>query len=174
VDARLRAAALAVCLLGAGGDAAWLTVSPQGEDFTVSVPARLSRQESSSNTPVGLQRSVVHSTSHDGETFVVVRTIYAETLLERIRKEDLLEASQRRLVSDFGARVVSQQDLKVAGWPGREVELRDRAHKFASVARLFLAGNELYTVVGITRRAGFPHTGIRRFLDSFELSARTP
>lgn len=167
-------AALAVSLIALAGDSAWLTVAPQGEDFAVSVPGRLSRQESSRETPVGLQRSVIHSVSHGDETYVVLRTTYADTLLERMRREDLLEASQRRLLADFGARLVRQEDLQIGGWPGREIQMQDRAHKFMSLARLFLAGNQFYTLVGITRRAGFPQTGIRRFLDSFELTSAPP
>lgn len=106
--------------------------------------------------------------------YMVVYSDYPDGFIERLsNREALLEGVQQGFVQGMDATVLSDRDLSLGQYPGREIRYSTE-QGVTGIARFYLVGKRLYQVV-VKDGEGELESLIQRnrqFLDSFDLTNR--
>ena len=107
----------------------------------------------------------------DGEAAIFVGVCdYGSAISDR-SPDQVLDGAQQGAIDNVKAHLVSGKKIIFGVYPGREFEAESDAIHFT--ARIFLVGTTLYQTL-TAAPLGKPYAGTQRFLDSFQLIARTP
>jgi hypothetical protein len=106
----------------------------------------------------------------DGEAAMFVGVCdYGSAISDRT-PDQVLDGAQQGAIDNVKAHLISGKKITFGVYPGREFEADSNAMHFT--ARIFLVGTTLYQTL-TAAPLGKPYAGTQRFLDSFQLIART-
>jgi hypothetical protein len=83
----------------------------------------------------------------------------------------VLQGAKSGALENTNAHLLSEKAITLGIYPGVEFEAENDTMHFS--ARIYLVGTTLYQTL-IASPLGKPYAGTTRFLDSFQLIARTP
>ena len=154
--------------------AAWKRVAPSRLGFYASMPGTPLLEESSQETPNGaveIHKFTVVPTGRR-EMFVIVSLCFPEVVsLELDGTEALLEGGREDVLTAFRAQLSSEERIVSNGWPG--LKLQALAPKGAMVeAKIYATNDRIFEVVVHVPKNRAGSDDVRKFLDSFALSAR--
>ncbi|MGB3237208.1 MAG: hypothetical protein WBB29_02860 [Geitlerinemataceae cyanobacterium] len=152
----------------------WQTYTSLDGGFRVLFPS--SPQTMTQSIPLeswNLELYVLMAEDATGE-YMVVYSDYPDGFIERLsNREALLEGVQQGFIQGMDATMLSDRDLSLGQYPGREIRYSTQ-EGVTGIARFYLVGKRLYQLVvrdgegereSLTRRD-------RQFFDSFDLSDR--
>jgi hypothetical protein len=148
----------------------WVTLNPDGEGFSVSMPGTAQKTTDSIQTPGGEgSESVWNCADSSGVGYMVVRVQLKPGSLTGAPVKDVLDASvtqEASLIPD--AKIVSQLDVTLSGHPGRRVTVANSTT--TGVGEMFIAGDDIY-FVGVVGDRGIIDAGrTEAFFASFQLT----
>jgi len=98
----------------------------------------------------------------------VAYTDYPEPALAAERMREQLDAARDALLRNIQGSVRLEQDIEIAGLPGRQVYAEGRTGAQLK-ARFVVAGSRLYQIAYVGERDGLAMADIDMFLTSFRL-----
>lgn len=160
-------AALAAC----APELDWRELSvPEGR-FAVLLPGRPQRESRLLDTAAGALSMTMHSFSLKQGSMGVAYTDYPAAALTVEHRRAQVDAARDALVRNIQGRVQSEEDVVIAGLPGRQVYAEGRAGAQQTLlkARFVVVGSRLYQIAYVGERAGLAMADIDMFLTSFKL-----
>jgi len=145
--------------------AGWQSFSPPEAGFTVQMPNRPERTVRSIPQEQGGQQYQYVAQTGDG-FYMVMFQRFPQDISGLLSPEDINSAFDKGVstfIDGTQARLISQRSISLAGNPGREFEFNLMG--FNGKGRLFLAGSELYLLIGASQQSADRD----RFLNSFQL-----
>jgi len=149
----------------------WRELSvPEGR-FAVLLPGKPRHESRALNTAAGALTMTMYSFSLERGTMGVAYTDYPGAALAAGHMRAQLDAARDALLRNIQGGVRSEEDISVAGFPGRQVFAEGRAGAQGAVlkARFVVAGSRLYQIAYVGARDGVDMADIDMFLTSFKL-----
>ncbi|HEY5293379.1 MAG TPA: hypothetical protein VIJ43_13810 [Burkholderiales bacterium] len=163
----LLCAALAACT----PELDWRELSvPEGR-FAVLLPGKARRESRVLNTAAGALTMTMYSFSLKQGTMGVAYTDYPAAALAPERSREQVDAARDALLRNIQGDVRLEQDIGIAGFPGRQVYAEGRAGAEGALlkARFVVVGSRLYQIAYVGARNGVAMADVDMFLTSFKL-----
>jgi len=157
-------AALAAC----APDLDWREFTQPEGRFSVLLPCKARQQARTFNTATGALTMTMFACSRKQGTMGVAYTDYPEPALAAERMREQLDAARDALLRNIQGSVRLEQDIEIAGLPGRQVYAEGRTGAQLK-ARFVVAGSRLYQIAYVGERDGLAMADIDMFLTSFRL-----
>ena len=168
---------LAGCIFGgllataaaAAQTATWKTYSYAADGFSILFPATPEVSRKGISTAAGAVE--LHSYMAEGDSaalYIGVCDYGSRTNGASIAH--LLESAKKSALDNTSAHLVTEKQIALGIYPGLEMEAENSQIHFT--ARIYNVGTTLYQALVVTP-LGQPYAGATRFLDSFQLIART-
>jgi hypothetical protein len=112
------------------------------------------------------------SPADDNLMYLVNCTVFPETLVHSDfvdKQANFFRATIDGAVAKIGGKIISEKDIKINSFPGREVKIDYNEGKEIIFMRLYLVKNKLFVLETITPTQKVPNEAISRFLNSFQL-----
>jgi hypothetical protein len=143
--------------------------------FSILVPASL--QEKTQDVESGFSKMTVHAFigGTDLLRFFISYLDYDEEVLTELKADEILRQAQAQLVSSPDAVVLSEAEITLNGYPGREItfDTGEESNPELSVkARIFLVGPRLYQIMVMIPKGDVGTVSNNAFLESFSLLPR--
>jgi TonB family protein len=181
----LLACAASVSTKAQGGDAAWLTVSPKGERFSVQMPESPAKNRQQNSYGGLTVNALVYKATQDKTSYALwsLKNLnysganppeteeYLDACAELVW-ESLLKPERDRIPQEPGhvASMSYVTGLSDGAFPGREYTIR--LDTIQGVANLYVSGESLYVLMVLNALPSAPDT--LRFLNSFADSTKPP
>ena len=160
-------AALAAC----APELDWRELSvPEGR-FAVLLPGKARQESRTLNTAAGALTMTMYSFSLRRGTMGVAYTDYPAAALDADHLRGRLDAARDALLRNINGSVRSEEDIGIAGHPGREVYAESRAGAEGALlkARFIVVGSRLYQIAYVGAKDGVAMADVDMFLTSFKL-----
>lgn len=168
---RLGVFAVVLCFAAALGaqTTEWKTYSYPADGFRASYPSEPQFSKRDVPTDKGsfeLRAYLVQ----DGEAALFVGVCdYGSAIADR-NSDTVLDGAQKGAIDNVSGHLISGKKITLGTYPGKEFEAENDTMHF--YARIYLVGTTLYQTL-IAAPLGKPYASATRFLDSFQLIART-
>jgi hypothetical protein len=151
----------------------WRELSvPEGR-FAVLLPGKARVESRTLDTATGALTMTMYSFSLKQGTMGVSYTDYPAAALapERERGREQLDAARDTLLRNIQGRVLAEEDISVAGFPGRQVHAEGRAGAEGALlkVRFVAVGSRLYQIAYVGAKEGADMADVDMFLTSFRL-----
>jgi hypothetical protein len=147
----------------------WKSYSYPADGFSASFPSEPGMQKKNVPTDKGsfeLRAYLVE----DGEAALFVGVCdYGSAISDR-SSDQVLEGAQKGAIDNVGGHLISGRKITLGTYPGLAFEAENDTMHFS--ARIYIVGTTLYQSLTATPLAK-PYANVTRFLDSFQLIART-
>ena len=171
-----RAGALAlllVCaaLLACTPELDWRELSvPEGR-FIVLLPGKARREARVLNTAAGALTMTMYAFSLKQGTMGVAYTDYPAAALAPEHRREQVDAARDALLHNIHGGVRLEENVGIAGFPGRQVYAEGRAGAEGALlkARFVVVGNRLYQIAYAGAKDGVAMADVDMFLSSFRL-----
>jgi len=173
---RLRAGALAlvvVCaaLVACTPELDWRELSVPDGRFAVLLPCKARNEARTLNTDAGALKMTMYACSPKRGTMGVAYTDYSPSALALDHGRAQLDAARDALLRNIRGSVRSEEEIEIAGLPGRQIYAEGRAGAQPAVlkARFVVSGSRLYQIAYVGTRDDLAMADIDMFLSSFKL-----
>ena len=171
-----RAGALAlvlVCaaLLACTSELDWRELSvPEGR-FVVLLPGKARREARALDTAAGALTMTMYAFNLKRGTMGVAYTDYPAAALAAEHRREQMDAARDALLRNIQGGVLSEEDVAIAGFPGRQVYAEGRVGADGALlkARFVVVGNRLYQIAYVGAKDGIAMADVDMFLTSFGL-----
>jgi hypothetical protein len=146
----------------------WKRFSPDDGRFSILMPSQSVNNITPDKSQIheGIKSIKMYLSNDETNSFMVG---YADF------KTDITQFSPSEILDSFlegmlegEKKLISQQDINLGKYPGREVQLLDEKSGITMTARIFVVNNRMYTLfVGSSQMPEV--SDVRKFFDSFEL-----
>lgn len=164
---------IAACaaLAGCTPELDWRELSVPDGRFAVLLPGKARRESRVLNIPAGALTMTMYSHSLKQGTMGVAYTDYPAAALTAEQGRAQLDAARDALLRNIHGGVRLEEDIGVAGYPGRQVLAEGRAGAGGTLlkARFVVVGSRLYQIAYIGARDSLPMAEVDMFLTSFKL-----
>jgi hypothetical protein len=148
----------------------WVTLAPEGEGFSVSMPGTAQKSSDTIQTPGGEgSESTWNCADSSGMSYMVVRVQLKPGSLDGAPAKDVLDASvtqEAALIPD--SKVQTQSDVTLDGHAGRRVTVANST--VTGIGEMFIAGDDIY-FVGVGGETAKIDAGLTEaFFASFKLT----
>jgi len=148
----------------------WKTYSYSADGFSASFAFEPEQQKKNVATDSGTFELRAYI-SQDGESAMFIGVCdYGSAIADRT-PDQVLDGAQQGAIDNVSGHLVSGKKITLSVYQGREFEADNSTMHFT--ARIYLVGTTLYQTL-IASPLGKPYASTPRFLDSFQLIARTP
>jgi hypothetical protein len=164
-------AGAALALAACAPELDWRELSvPEGR-FSILLPGKAQRESRTLNTAAGAVTMTMYACSLKQGTMGVAYTDYSAAALTAGQMRAQLDAARDALLRNIGAGARTEEEVAIAGLPGRQVyaEGRTGAQGTRLKARFVVAGIRLYQIAYVGERDGPAMADIDMFLTSFRL-----
>jgi len=167
----LAALVLTVALAAGAAAQAWKKYTSAESGFSVTVPGTPKYEKRTTNSQAGALVLHNYSVARENDTiaYLVNRTDYPAAISDANSPERLLDLARDGQINSLQAKIRSEKRLKVSGYPAREL-IFDSARGLTGHARLVLAKNRLYQVLGLATQGKARGAQLGRFVTSFALA----
>ena len=148
----------------------WKTYSYPADGFSASFAFEPGQQKKNVPTDAGTFELRAYI-AQDGEAAMFVGVCDYGTAASGRDPAKLLQGAKNGALSNTNAHLLSEKSITLGIYPGIEFEADSDTMHFS--ARIYLVGTTLYQAL-TAAPLGKPYAGVPRFLDSFQLIARTP
>jgi flagellar basal body-associated protein FliL len=151
----------------------WKALSPAGAGFSVDLPGTPKEQKSSQSTAAGnIDIYFYQLTTNSGAMlYQVGYNDYPEGLIQAGAEGQLLDAAMQGGVKAVNGKVVSEKNLTLNGFPGKEAKVSVTSPTTGEfIIRIFLVENRMYQLMSGGTSGKIDQTGMDRFLKSFKLT----
>jgi hypothetical protein len=168
---RLAAFAVVLCFAAALGAQApeWKTYSYPADGFNASYPSEPELSKRNVPTDAGSFELRAYL-AQDGEAALFVGVCDYGSAIAGRNPDTVLQGAKSGAVSNVNGHLISEKKITLGTYPGIEFEAENDTMHFT--ARFYLVGTTLCQTL-IAAPLGKPYAGTTRFLDSFQLIART-
>ena len=146
----------------------WRELSVSEGRFSALLPCKARREARTVNTSAGAPTMTMYACSLKRGTMAVAYTDYRAVALVDAHLPGQLESARDALLRNVGAGAYAEQEVAIAGLPGRQVYAQGRAGTLLK-ARFVVAGSRLYQIAYVGARDDLAMADIDMFLDSFKL-----
>lgn len=147
----------------------WKTYDYPADGFSVSLPSAPTVQEQSVPTAAGNFKLRMYL-SDDAPAGMMIGVSDFGSIVAGKNPDDLLQGGKEGALKNTQTHLVREKKISLGGHPGLEFEAEnDTLH---AVARIYLVDTTLYEVL-LAYPAGKPYEQTTKFLESFQLVART-
>lgn len=160
-------ACAALLLAACAPELDWREVAVPEAHFSVLLPGRAQRESRTLDTAAGALTMTLYASSLKQGTMGVAYTDYPARTLAAERGRAAVDAARDALLRNIGATAHSEQEVRIAGEPGREIYAEGRAGVLK--ARFVVAGDRLYEIAYVGTRGSVAMADIDLFLTSFKL-----
>lgn len=171
LPSRLAACAAVLCFASMLGAQApeWKTYSYPADGFSASYPSvpELSKRDVPTDKGSFELRAYL---AQDGEAALFVGVCDYGSAVAGRNPDTVLDGAKTGAVGNVNGHLVSEKKIMLGTYPGVEFEAENDTMHFS--ARIYLVGTTLYQTL-TAAPLGKPYAGATRFLDSFQLIART-
>lgn len=149
----------------------WRELSVPEGGFAVLLAGRARREARPVRTAAGTLTMTMYASSLKHGTMAVAYTDYPAAALSGGHGREQLDAARDALLRNIGASAHAEEEVVIAGLPGRQVyaEGRAGARDLLLKARFLVAGKRLYQIAYVGDRGGLAMADIDMFLTSFKL-----
>jgi len=173
---RFRAGALALlvacaALAACAPELDWRALSvPEGR-FGVLLPCKARHEARPLKAAAGGLTMTLYACSVKQGTMGVAYADFPAAALARDQGRAQLDAARDALLRNISGRVLAQEDIEIAGLPGRQIYAEGRAGAQPALlkARFLVSGNRLYQLAYVGARNELAMADIDMFLTSFKL-----
>ncbi|MGA3011394.1 MAG: hypothetical protein ABSD72_14140 [Terracidiphilus sp.] len=148
----------------------WKTYSYPADGFSASFAFEPGQQKKNIGTDAGTFELRAYI-SQDGESAMFVGVCDYGAAVSGRDPATVLQGAKNGALSNTNAHLVSEKSITLGVYPGVEFEGENDSAHFT--ARIYLVGTTLYQAL-TAAPLGKPYADTTRFLDSFQLIARTP
>ena len=143
---------------------------PEGR-FAVLLPGKASQESRTLNTAAGTLKMTMYACSLKQGTMGVAYTDYPAAAHAGDAMREQLDAARDALLRNIGAGAHTEEEIQIAGLPGRQVYAEGRAGTQGALlkARFVVVGSRLYQIAYVGTRDGLAMADIDMFLTSFKL-----
>lgn len=151
--------------------AAWKEIRPPEGGFSVKMPGDPTPSTSTSEIPDGPVTFHFFTLEYLDSWFSVQYADYPDKYVQQRSPQEMLDDAQGACIVGLQSKLISQQDISLNQYPGRDLTLQNTAGTLVIKARLFLVGNRIYqvTVRTIPKTENLKY--VLEFLNSFKLLA---
>jgi hypothetical protein len=149
----------------------WRELSvPEGR-FSVLLPGQARHETRMLNTTAGVLKMTMYACSLKQGTMGVAYTDYPAAAHAGDTMREQLDTARDALLRNVGAEAHTEEEIPIAGLPGRQVYAEGRAGTQGALlkARFVVAGDRLYQIAYVGTRDGLAIADIDMFLTSFKL-----
>ena len=147
----------------------WKSYSYPADGFIASYPSEPQMSKKDVPTDKGSFELRAYLTE-DGEAALFVGVCdYGSAISDRT-SDQVLDGAQKGAIDNVSGHLISGKKITLGTYPGREFEAENDTMHFS--ARIYIVGTTLYQTL-TAAPLGKPYAGVTRFLDSFQLIART-
>lgn len=143
------------------------------EEGNFSVMSPFSLEESSQTVDTAAGPIEIHFfMADDGNSaFMVGYSDYPAEIVDINDPNDMLDGAAEGATANINGTLVSQNNITLDGYPGRELALEGTFDNFnaSAKARIYLVGNRLYQVLVISSEGNITTEDMDAFLQSFKL-----
>jgi hypothetical protein len=149
----------------------WRELSVPDGQFAALLPCKARAESRTLNTAAGVLKMTMYACSLKGGTMGVAFTDYPAAALAGENMRGQLNAAADALLRNIGAGLRSEQDIQVAGLPGRQISAEGSGAAQATLlkARFVVSGSRLYQIAYVGAREDLAMADIDMFLGSFKL-----
>ncbi|MCC6424403.1 MAG: toll/interleukin-1 receptor domain-containing protein [Phycisphaerales bacterium] len=147
----------------------WRELRSQAGHFHILMPGRPQMEHSSLNTNVGVVDMYYWSASQTPFSFVAMYADYPPSSIKEMDPQKILGNARDGAVANAAGSVLSDENIQLNGYPGREVRMSIKDGKMLGQGRFFLVRNRLFIVLCVTDRQHGFSANIHKFLNSFTL-----
>ncbi len=162
---------LCAALAGCAPELDWRDLSvPEGK-FSALLPCKPRHETRTFSAAAGTLTMTMYACSLKQATMAVAYTDYPAAALAGEHVRGQLDAARDALLRNIGAGAYSEEELAIAGLPGRQVHAEGGAGAQGALlkARFVVAGNRLYQIAYFGSSDGPAMADIDMFLTSFKL-----
>jgi hypothetical protein len=141
--------------------------------FSIVAPYALQETSQSVNTEAGTIEVHMFIAEQGQEAWLVGYSDYPEEIVQASDPEAILAGARDGAVANVNGQLVSDTEISLDGYPGREfsASVTQNGQDFVLRQRVFLVGNRLYQMVVIVPKGTESSTEVEDFLHSFQLIA---
>jgi len=147
----------------------WKSYSYPADGFSGVFPFEPTMQKKNVPTDKGTFELRAYLTQDSSSAVFVGVCDYGSAIADRTA-DQVLDGAQQGAIENVSAHLISGKKIALGVNPGREFEAENDSMHFS--ARIYLVGTTLYQTL-VASPLGQPYGGTTRFLDSFQLIART-
>jgi hypothetical protein len=149
----------------------WRELSVPDGGFAVLLPGKAQREARTLSTAAGALTMTMYACSLERGTMAVAYADYPAAALAGDHGREQVDAGRDALLRNIGASAHTDEQVPVAGLPGRQVYAEGRIGQQGALlkARFVVAGNRLYQIAYVGARDGVAMADIDMFLTSFKL-----
>jgi hypothetical protein len=147
----------------------WKTYSYPADGFSGVFPFEPTMQKKNVPTDKGTFELRAYLTQDSSSAVFVGVCDYGSAISDKTA-DQVLDGAQQGAIENVSAHLISGKKIALGVNPGREFEAENDSMHFS--ARIYLVGTTLYQTL-VASPLGQPYGGTTRFLDSFQLIART-
>jgi hypothetical protein len=114
-----------------------------------------------------------NSEKDDNLVYLLSITEYPDTLINSKQTEiqdTFFRASIDGAVNNVGGELLSEKEITIDKYPGREIKIDFQNGRAIIIMRLYLVESKIYMLQTITETEKASNSSISRFMDSFELT----
>jgi hypothetical protein len=147
----------------------WKSYSYPADGFSAVYPFEPDMQKKNVPTDKGTFELRAYLAQDSSSALFVGVCDYGSAISDRTA-DQVLDGAQDGAIKNVSAHLISGKKISLGVNPGREFEAENDSMHFS--ARIYLVGTTLYQTL-VASPLGQPYVGTTRFLDSFQLIART-
>lgn len=170
----MRSAPLVLTILAASAAhaAEWHTLTPDGEPFTVEMPAepKIEVTDLLDNPAAPAMTKTYSAETPEGWAYIVACTSApdaSQTPQSDARKA--LDSIREGVLAGTNDKLISKTDLIIDGYAAQEF-FAAQADSFSTAARIAIVGNKMCQALAAVSKDGLDSAEVRRFLDSFHFT----
>ncbi|MBE0623665.1 MAG: hypothetical protein IH606_02515 [Burkholderiales bacterium] len=160
-------AAVCAALVACTPELDWRELSVPGARFAVLLPCKARHEARTLNTAAGALTMTMYACSPKRGTMGVAFTDYSAEGLAANHGRAQLDAARDALLRNIQGSVRSDEEIEVAGLPGRQIYAEGQATVLK--ARFVVSGSRLYQIAYVGIRDDVAMADIDMFLSSFKL-----
>jgi hypothetical protein len=149
----------------------WQQIGSQDGRFAVMMPEFPDYDVQDVLTPVGTLKLHIFSVSAEDSVFMAAYNDYPEFIVNSGDAGKMLDGARDGAVSNVSGKLLSESQIRLQGYPGRElwIEADVDGQDGLARARIYLVGRRLYQILVAGPKNQFPNHDAERCLNSFIL-----
>ena len=155
-------------VLSVQGQSGWNRFSPEGGNFSVSMPGSPKVEVEHKVADFGPYTSYQFSESKSGTFYLIGWTDYPPNITLDVQGE--IKATRNNFLKSVDGTLIAEKEISLDGHPGLEFTAA-MGSKFFVISRIYVVGNRPYQVVAVTK-TNQNQTNANNFLWSFKFEIK--
>jgi len=148
---------------------AWNTFTSPAGDFSISTPAPLINKSEQINSSVGTIHRHRYYASISESYFAVERCDYPGGSVSARPVSDVLDGARDGSIAAIHGRLLKESPVALGNKIGRALKIENSARTLIALSRMYVNGDQLYSVIVVAPQSDQNNPAFGRFFDSFRL-----